>query len=184
MATITAISRSANVVTVTATAHGLSVGQAGWMQGVTDVSFNGVYTVASASANSFTFNQTAANASSSGGTATAAKQIVALNLTSTTTGEIDVSVAFWYPVASGNEFAQSSSSSQFSRAVSDENTALSTGRVIEEVNTWRFPSSYTGAQMEAFLQLVYTAKLAARNAVPATGQFYGFFFDGTAWSRG
>jgi hypothetical protein len=183
MAAITAISRSGNVVTVTATAHGLSVGQAAWMQGVTDVSFNGINTVASASANSFTFAQTAANGSSSGGTATAAKQIIALNLAPTTTGEVDVMTAFWYPVTAGNEFPQSASASQFSRSVADENTAISTGRLIEEVNSFRFPSSYTGAQMEAFLQVMYTAKLAARNAVPSAGQFYGFFFDGTAWSR-
>ena len=71
---ISSISRTTNVVTVTTTAaHGVSIGVGETLylkvSGVTDTSFNtsGVVTAASASGSQFTFNQTAGNATSSGG---------------------------------------------------------------------------------------------------------------------
>lgn len=66
---ITSVSRTSNVVTATATAHGLAVGDRFCVSGVTDTSFNGYgFTVASApDANTITYAQTASNATSSGG---------------------------------------------------------------------------------------------------------------------
>ena len=71
---ISAISRASNVVTVTLSAlypnNNLKAGQSILISGVTDTSFDGTFTIASvASQASFTYAQTAANASSSGGTA-------------------------------------------------------------------------------------------------------------------
>ncbi len=64
--------RSNNVVTITTTAaHNLFVGQVVTISGVTDTSFNGTFTVASApSSTTFTFSQTGSNATSGGGTVT------------------------------------------------------------------------------------------------------------------
>ena len=63
--------RSSNVVTITtATPHGFPVGMSVLIAGVTDTSFNGTFTIASVpTTTTFTYAQTAANASSSGGTA-------------------------------------------------------------------------------------------------------------------
>ena len=63
--------RSSNVVTITtSTPHSFIVGVDVVISGVTDSSFNGTFAVASVpSSTTFTFSQTAANASSSGGTA-------------------------------------------------------------------------------------------------------------------
>ena len=63
--------RTTNVVTITtAAAHGFPVGMSVLIAGVTDASFNGTFTIASVpSSTTFTYAQTAANASSSGGTA-------------------------------------------------------------------------------------------------------------------
>lgn len=69
---ISTVVRATNVVTVTCSAsHGLTVGNSVVVSGVTDVTFNGTFTVASVtSATVFTYAQTATNASSSGGTIT------------------------------------------------------------------------------------------------------------------
>ena len=62
-------SRSSNVVTITTTAtHGLIPNEAVLITGVADASFNGTFTVAAVpSSTTFTYNQTAANATSGGG---------------------------------------------------------------------------------------------------------------------
>jgi YVTN family beta-propeller protein len=65
--------RTSNSVTITTTAaHNFTAGQSVTIAGVADASFNGTFTIlAASSATTFTFLQTAANASSGGGTATA-----------------------------------------------------------------------------------------------------------------
>lgn len=61
--------RADNVVTITTTApHGLTAGDAIVIAGVTDASFNGQFTVATADATTFTYAQDAADAQSTGGT--------------------------------------------------------------------------------------------------------------------
>ncbi len=64
--------RSNNVVTVTTTAaHNLLVGQVMTISGVTDTSFNGTFSIQTVpSSTTFTFSQTASNATSGGGTVT------------------------------------------------------------------------------------------------------------------
>lgn len=68
---ITSAVRSSNVVTITtAEAHGYPVGMSVLIAGVTDSSFDGTFTIASVpTSTTFTYAQTAADASSSGGTA-------------------------------------------------------------------------------------------------------------------
>jgi hypothetical protein len=65
---ISAITGNGTTVTVTSTAHGLIAGNNVYISGVTNTSFNGTFTVATATTNQFTFASTV-NASSSGGTA-------------------------------------------------------------------------------------------------------------------
>ena len=79
VANISAISRASNVVTVTtATPHGLLSTDQVTIAGVTDSSFNGTFPVASITDSThFTYAQTAANASSSGGTAAPVGSIAA-----------------------------------------------------------------------------------------------------------
>lgn len=67
---ITATTRTSNVVTVTtAAAHNFPVGMSVLVAGVIDSSFNGTFTITGVTSTTFTYAQTAANASSSGGTA-------------------------------------------------------------------------------------------------------------------
>lgn len=55
---VTAVARASNTTTITtATAHGFTVGQSAKVYGVSDVSFNGAYTVVNTATNSFTYTQ-------------------------------------------------------------------------------------------------------------------------------
>jgi len=112
-----------------------------------------------------------------------AKQIIVLGVTSNIGGEYSVNVAFWYPVASGEEFPLPGRSSEYKGATLDELTALRVGSVIEEVRGYIVPSSYTVAQVQAFLLTIYQAKVAYINTKPAVGNFYGYNFDGSAWNN-
>src|SRR5579863_10057261 len=102
---LTAISRTSNVVTATtASAHGQAVGTAIWIQGVTDTSYNGIYTIASVpTTTSLTYVQNAANGSSTGGTASTVKQVIVTSLDSSTGGVQNISCLFWFPVPGGSE---------------------------------------------------------------------------------
>lgn len=68
---ITSAARTSDVVTITtATAHGFPEGMSVFIAGVTDSSFNGTFTIDSVpTATTFTFAQSGADATSSGGTA-------------------------------------------------------------------------------------------------------------------
>jgi len=68
---ISTIARASNTVTVTNSAvHGLTNGDLVNINGVADTSFNGYFTVAVSSTTVFTYNQTGADGSSTGGTST------------------------------------------------------------------------------------------------------------------
>ena len=67
---ISSISRTSNLVTVTIPSGSNFIsGESVTIASVTDSSFNGTFTIVSSGATTFTYDQTAANASSSGGTA-------------------------------------------------------------------------------------------------------------------
>ena len=79
--------RSNNVVTITTTAaHNFVVGQVVTISGVTDTSFNGTFAIATApSSTTFTYSQTASNATSGGGTVSStAVQVKATSVADTT----------------------------------------------------------------------------------------------------
>jgi hypothetical protein len=67
--TISSISRTSNVTTVdTSTSHNLTSGESVTIAGVSDNTFNGTFTVTVVDSNTFTYNNTGTNGSSSGGT--------------------------------------------------------------------------------------------------------------------
>jgi DNA-binding beta-propeller fold protein YncE len=72
--------RNTNVVTITtAAAHGFATGQSVTIAGVSDTTFNGTFAIASVpSITTFTYAQTAANATSGGGTAVSTSDAVTI----------------------------------------------------------------------------------------------------------
>lgn len=76
---ISSISRAANVVTVTVpTGSGFIAGEQVTIASVTNATFNGTFTILTAGASTFTYAQTAADASSSGGTATSTLRLATI----------------------------------------------------------------------------------------------------------
>lgn len=112
-----------------------------------------------------------------------AKQIIALETNPSDGGYISISTAMWFPVAAGKEVpVPTLTKSAWTGASPAEIQALQAGTMKEEVNTFRFPSSYTAAQIKAELQASYVTRLAYLNSLPFQGQYYGVFFDGSVWS--
>jgi hypothetical protein len=87
--TITNVALTSNVATITAAAHGLTVGQSVTIVGLTTTALNGTYEVASVpTANTFTFAKTNANISSTADSGTIARgdQITKAKWVSKTSG--------------------------------------------------------------------------------------------------
>ena len=179
---ISAISRTNNVVTVTTSAaHGLAASQGFSISGVADNSFNLNATVASIpSTTSFTFNQSGANASSSGGSVLPAKEVIVLAIRTSTPAVINVQYALWLTTLV--PVPQPGAVSVWTGASAQENAAIAAGLVIEETRARDFPNTLTKAQIEGFLQAEFQAGQAYLQSVAQPGQFYGVFFDGTGWS--
>ncbi len=87
--------RSSNVVTITTTAaHGFIVGQTVVIAGVTDVSFNGTFLIATVpSTTTFTYTQAGTNATSGGGTASGTTVTVKATSTADTTKNATATVS-------------------------------------------------------------------------------------------
>ncbi len=179
---ISAIQRTNNVVTVTtAAAHGLAAGQGFSLSGVADNSFNLNGTVlAVPSATTFTFNQSGANASSTGGNVLPAKEVIVLEISETSQSEITIRYLLW--LTTTVPVARPSATSQWSGASASEIAAIAAGTTIEQVRSKTFPGTLTKAQIQAILAADFAAQQAQLAAVTQPGQFYGVYFDGTGWS--
>jgi hypothetical protein len=190
---ISAISRASNVVSVTtASAHGLAVGQAATIAGFTDTSYNGCFYVMSVgSTTTFTYNQTGANSSSSGGTTAPARQMFALDIKPPSSpGLATLHVIFWYPVLTPLPLASFTSAVPSTiphPPTASDLAALLAGILVEESLYLTIPSSWAqGANLtatEQYVQALYAGRLAALNALPQPGSVQGYWYDGTGWQQ-
>lgn len=142
---ISSVARSANVVTVTcSSACGISPTFGFCIAGVTDTTFNVCGVAVTGSGTSYTFNQTAANGSSSGGTSTAAKQIIFLG-TQTNGQEKVVSYLLWNytltPLAQSN-------GSTWPLASTNENNAIKAGLFVETSRSAQFANTANQGQID------------------------------------
>lgn len=178
---ISTVSRSSNVVTVTdAAAHGLAVNQGFCIGGVTDSSFNVCSTVASVTSGTvFTFAQTAANGSSSGGTTLAAKKLIILSTPNVSNG-IEVRAVCWITTTAG---VPAAAQSAWSGASTAELNALAAGNTQEKVITPTYGTGTTKANIQTDLQNQCNALQASlTNASVQPGQFTGGFCDAVGCS--
>lgn len=186
MATISAISRTANVVTVTTSAaHGLIANQGFSIAGVTDSAnfpnFNGTI-LTQPSSTTFTYNSTGSNASSSGGTAVAAKEVVVLEIQTESSGRTSIRYLLW--LTTTVPFPKPNIPSAWSGASAAENAALAAGTTIEIPRSQIFPvgvGAMTKAQVQSFMLADFTVEQADLAGKTQPGAFFGGFFD-TAWS--
>jgi hypothetical protein len=101
-------------------------------------------------------------------------------------GWISVHFVMWFPVTAGNELPQPNFISSWSDIGSKDTallSALRAGSVIEKSYSQDFPAGMSLANVEAFLSAAWTAVNSYLAGVPQPGQFYGTYWDGTAWAK-
>jgi hypothetical protein len=113
----------------------------------------------------------------------ATKQIIVLSQ-STSETEVAYTVLFWYPITkqpvpqtAGSAWVASGTSTG---AASAENQAIQAGTIKEEARGFTFPVGLTVSAIEAFLQQTWANRNAELNG-QGPNQYYGSYFDGTAW---
>jgi hypothetical protein len=161
---ISTVSRSANVVTVTCSATcGIAANFGFCIAGVTDTTFNVCGVAVTGSGTTYTFNQTASNGSSSGGTSTAAKQIIFLGNQTAEAGKVTVSYILWNYTLTGK--ANNNASSVWGGASASENGAIKAGTFVEAQRSQTFPITANQGQIDQWAQNEW---LANQNAIAAT----------------
>ncbi|HWG48387.1 MAG TPA: MBG domain-containing protein, partial [Candidatus Acidoferrales bacterium] len=178
---VTAV-RSGNVVTITTTVpHLMTVGKKVTIQGVANTGFNGTFTITTVpSPTSFTYAQTAADASSTGGTVVAPglqAQLVTLpNLTQNETRKVLITGTTASSITNGTVISNRVTISNLSvidnpagdTTVTKEVTIGSTGTTTLTVPTATGPYGGTA---------VVTATLLDSNGAPIVGANIGFNFN-------
>ena len=113
----------------------------------------------------------------------AAKQIIVLTEETNET-EVSYGVLFWFPITlnplartAGSTWTASGSSAG---ATAAENTAVQNGSILEEEHSYSFPVGTPVSAIQAILQAAW-AKRNAQIAGQGANQYYGDYFDGTAW---
>jgi hypothetical protein len=93
-----------------------------------------------------------------------------------------VGAVFWYPVTVPSSAKTQTSGSIWTGAVAAENAAIQAGTVIEEQNTFQFPTGLASATMEAWLLQYWTQRNVQINGT-GPNLFNGVFNDSlTGWS--
>jgi hypothetical protein len=108
-----------------------------------------------------------------------AKQIIILG-TNQNSLWTNISCVLWYPITSGAK--TQTTGSVWSGAAAAENSAIQAGTVLEEQNTFQFPTNLPTANMKAFLQQYYANRNAQINGV-GPGLYQNVYDDNaTGWS--
>src|SRR4051812_31550718 len=99
-------------------------------------------------------------------------------------GQIQVRAVLWLPMTGTRMVPSLTNFSSQATAVDQttEQPLLNSGAIREEVITDYLPSSYTTAEVKAWLQRRYADRLAFLLGAPSPRQYYGVSWDGTAWS--
>ena len=113
-----------------------------------------------------------------------AKQIIILNVsTQSQNGLIGVRYLLWLTTAS--PVVIPGGASQWLGASAAENAAIAAGTTIEEGYSLQLPFNLSKVQLEALLNLHYTARQNEFTAQPQPGVVFGVFYDPAltpAWS--
>lgn len=115
----------------------------------------------------------------------AAKQIIVLTQQASES-IVTYNVLFWLPVTSGIRTQTTGSSwvpnGTSAGAAAAENTAIQNGTVLEEAHSYQFAVGTPAATIEATLQQYWANRNTQINGI-GQNKFYGFFWDGVAWSN-
>ncbi len=89
-----------------------------------------------------------------------------------------VNLVFWFPITAGAQAA--SGVSAWPKASAAENAAIQAGTILEEQQTFQFPTGMTAAQMENYCLQYWTNRNAQLNG-QGPGMFANVGYNGTAW---
>jgi hypothetical protein len=89
-----------------------------------------------------------------------------------------VSLVFWYPITTGA--LATGGVSAWPKASAAENAAIQAGTILEEQQSFQFPTGLTAAQMETYLLQYWTNRNAQLNG-QGPGMFQNVGYNGTAW---
>lgn len=113
----------------------------------------------------------------------AAKQIIILDQSKSSSGEQQVHFLFWFAVPAGQQTPAGGFVSAYRGASTAELAALAAGSVVEEEYAGvQYPAGFTLAQIQADLVTRWTARNTARAGLPNPNTFYGANWDGTTWA--
>jgi hypothetical protein len=91
---------------------------------------------------------------------------------------MSISLVFWYPITTG--MAPVGGTSVWSKASSAENAAIQAGTVLEEQQTFQFPTGFSFANIQTFL-LQYWTNRNAQLGGQGPGMYANAGYNGTAW---
>ena len=113
-----------------------------------------------------------------------AKRIVVLDTNPADGGAISVRCLYWFPVTVGKEWPLGSGAASAWKDISAaELQAIQNGQVVEEQQSYRFPSTTTVPNIKSFLVDGWNSRNNYLAAQPAKGSFYGVFYDSSnTWS--
>jgi len=116
----------------------------------------------------------------------ATKQIIVLSQSQSET-EVAYNVLFWFPITTkpnpqtaGSQWNPISGVS--TGASTAENQAIQAGSIKEEARSFSFPVGTSIAAIEAVLQQAWAQRNAEIGGV-GPNQYYGSYFDGSAWGQ-
>jgi len=92
-----------------------------------------------------------------------------------------VSAVFWFPVTQSGTAKAVSGGSAWSGATAGENTAIQNGTVIEEQQSFQFPTGLAAASIKDFLLTYWTRRNAQIGGV-GPNLYNGVFVDAGVWS--
>ena len=179
---ISTITCSAQVVTVTSTAHGIAQYQGFSIQGSSVSTYNLNSTAGTVTTNSLTFTLpagTPCNGSASGGTIQPAKQII--NIASqpvATSGNISIQYVFWntttipHPLPAGTV-------STWSGASAEENAAIVAGTTVESPGSITISAATPALTISNMLTTQYAATQTSFNS--GFLSYSGYWWNGAAW---
>ncbi len=187
---VSSIGVSGSTVTVTtATTHPYTVNQGVCLTSTTSFGSAGacgvVTTVPSGTTFTFAFTGAAACASSCD-TVDAAMQAIVLGAGSDSSHQ-NVTYLCWKttvnPVPKSGATSAWTATAGSRGASTAENNAIAAGNFIEEVVFTPFPSSFSGAQMETFVQNECASRQSAFAGETQPAAYFGFTFNGSTWVR-
>ena len=177
--TVSTVTVAGNVVTVNATAHGLSatLPSAFCISGSSVTQLNVCGVVATAAANSFTFAMTGApTCASSCGTVLPSPRVIVLS-TPASAGGFTANYMLWIATTS----PIGSKATAWTAASTQQAAAVTAGSLQEMSRSQFFPVGTTLTQAQSYMVNDWTSQQSAQTSGLQPGAFASDFYDGTGW---